>query len=265
MKPIMMADHITAGYGHHVIINDQSLTIPTGQITGLIGPNGSGKSTLFNILNGFESPMAGQVRLGDLPLRSITHRQRAQSIACLPQQPLAPTGISVSELVSYGRYCHRRGLQRLSKTDKAAIDDAIEAVHLQQFRDQIVTDLSGGQKQRAFVAMTLAQDSPIMMLDEPTTYLDLTNQLDILNLLQHLNTAYQKTIIVILHDLNQAAQYCDHLICMDEGIIQGVGTPTEIITPEILAQVFKVKADIVLNTQNHCPQIMNVQSLVTAG
>lgn len=264
MEAIMEADNITAGYGHHVIIDNQTLTIPAGKITGLIGPNGSGKSTLFNVLNGFEAPMAGTVKLFGQPILKMSHKNRAQKVACLPQQPSAASGITVSELVSYGRYCHRRGLNRLSAEDHQVIDRAIEAVHLKEFKDHIVTNLSGGQRQRAFVAMTLAQDSPIMMLDEPTTYLDLTNQLDILNLLKDLNETYHKTIVVILHDLNQAAQYCDHLVCLVDGEIRATGSPAEVITSDILANVFKVSADIMYDKCSNCPQILNCQSLVTA-
>ncbi|MFD1670809.1 ABC transporter ATP-binding protein [Agrilactobacillus yilanensis] len=265
MAAIMEADNITAGYGRRVIIDHQTLTIPAGKITGLIGPNGSGKSTLFNVLNGFESPMSGDIKLFGEPISQFSHRKRAQKIACLPQQPAAAAGITVSELVSYGRYCHRRGLNRLSKKDHQIIDEAITAVHLDEFKEHIVSNLSGGQRQRAFVAMTLAQDSPIMMLDEPTTYLDLTNQLDILNLLKDLNENYHKTIIVILHDLNQAAQYCDHLICLVDGEIKATGNPTDVITSDVLADIFKVRADIIYDKCTNCPQILNCQSLAGSG
>jgi iron complex transport system ATP-binding protein len=257
----LSAQHLSAGYGHKVVINDQTITIPAGQITGLIGPNGSGKSTLFNVLNGFEKPMAGDVYLGDHTVASFNAKQRAQHIACLVQHPEAPSGITVSELVTYGRYAHRRGLHRFGKADRQAVTDAIMAVHLTAFADQPVSDLSGGQRQRAFIAMTLAQDSPVMMLDEPTTYLDLTNQLEILTLLQELNAKFHKTIVIILHDLNQAAAYCQHLICLVHGQVQAAGCPRTVLTEKLLADVFQVRADIAYDQQLDCPQMLNCRPL----
>lgn len=263
MNQILKATDLTAGYGRKVIIDHQDISIPDGQITGLIGPNGSGKSTLFNTLNGFEAPIDGTVALAGKPITTFNARQRAQQIACLPQRTMIPEGVTVFELVSYGRYCRQRGLHRLSKADRSAIHDAIQAVHMTEMTNELLTNLSGGQQQRALIAMTLAQDSRILMLDEPTTYLDLTNQLEILNLLRELNQQFQKTIIVVLHDLNEAARYCDHLICLVNGRVKATGTPTDVITESILAEVFKVNGEI--RHDHGCPQIMNCQTLAMSS
>lgn len=259
MTDSLAAKDLTAGYGHKVVIDHQDISIAQGQITGLIGPNGSGKSTLFNVLNGFESPISGTVTLSGKPISRFSARQRAQQIACLPQRTVIPDGITVFELVSYGRYCRQRGFHHLSQTDRKAINDAIQAVHMTSKADELLTSLSGGQQQRALIAMTLAQDSRILMLDEPTTYLDLTNQLEILNLLQELNTKFRKTIIIVLHDLNEAARYCYRLVCLVDGHVKATGRPTDVITKAILADVFKVDGDILHD--HGCPQIMNCHTL----
>lgn len=263
MTAILTASDLTAGYGRKVVIAHQNILIPEGKITGLIGPNGSGKSTLFNTLNGFEAPISGTVQLAGKPIGNFNARQRAQQIACLPQRTMIPEGITISELVSYGRYCRQRGLHRLSRRDHKAIRQALRAVRMTSKADELLTSLSGGQQQRALIAMTLAQDSRILMLDEPTTYLDLTNQLEILNLLRELNQKLQKTVVVVLHDLNEAARYCDHLICMVNGRVKAAGNPNDIITKSILASVFKVDGEILHD--HGCPQIMNCRTLAVSS
>ncbi len=267
MTAILSATHLSAGYGHREIITNQDITVQSGVITGLIGPNGSGKSTLLNVLNGFESPMAGEIILQGRPLQQFSAKKRAQQIAFLAQHPIAPDGITVRELVSFGRYCHSHGFRWLNPKDRNKVKEAIQTVHLSDFQDRLVADLSGGQRQRAFIAMTLAQDSPIMMLDEPTTYLDLTNQLETLELLRELNQRYDKTIVLVLHDLNQAAYYCDQLICMFDGTVKAVGTPGKVITASLLRQEFHVSADIVYDNDQHRPQLTNCHPLnsVTAS
>lgn len=258
---MISALHLSAGYGHHVIIHDQTVQIPEGKITGLIGPNGSGKTTLFNVLNGFEKPLAGDVKLAGRTFSDLSTKQRALQVACLCQHPTAPDGITVKELVSYGRYAHHVGLRRSKKQDSEAVAAAVRAVHLTKFANRQVSSLSGGQRQRSFIAMTLAQDSPVMMMDEPTTYLDLTNQLQILSLLQELNQTLNKTIVIILHDLNQAAAYCQHLICLFNGQVKAVGTPREVLTQQLMADVFQVAAEITYNQNQDCPQMLNCHPL----
>lgn len=258
---MISAQHLSAGYGHHVIIHDQTVQIPTGKITGLIGPNGSGKTTLFNVLNGFEKPLAGEVTLAGHTVSDLSPKQRALQVACLCQHPTAPEGITVHELVSYGRYAHHVGLRHSKQQDLKAVTAAIKAVHLTAFTNRQVSSLSGGQRQRAFIAMTLAQDSPVMMMDEPTTYLDLTNQLQILSLLQELNQTLNKTIVIVLHDLNQAAAYCQHLICLSAGQVKAVGTPYEVLTEQLMADVFQVAAEVTYNQNQDCPQMLNCHPL----
>ncbi|ANZ60799.1 ABC transporter [Secundilactobacillus paracollinoides] len=261
MNTIISATHLSAGYGHQCIIKDQNIAVQDGVVTGLIGPNGSGKSTLLNVLNGFETPMSGEVMLQGHPLLQLSAKKRAQKVAFLAQHPVAPDGITVHELVSFGRYCHSHGFRWLNPKDRNSVAQAIQTVHLTDYRDHLVADLSGGQRQRAFIAMTLAQDSPIMMLDEPTTYLDLTNQLETLALLRVLNRQYHKTVVLVLHDLNQAAYYCDQLICMFDGTVKAVGAPEDVITPALLRQEFHVSADIVYDNDEHRPQLTNCHPL----
>lgn len=261
MSTIMSVQHLSAGYGQTRIIDDETLGIEAGTITGLIGPNGSGKSTLLNVMNGFRSPLAGEVLLKDKPLSAFSHKQRAAEVACLTQHPVAPEGITVAELVSYGRYCHSKGMGWFKTRDQVSVKDAIHTVHLTEYADTLVSELSGGQRQRAFIAMTLAQNSPIMMLDEPTTYLDLPNQLETLELLKELNQKHQKTIVVILHDLNQAASYCDRLVCMADGHVKAAGQPGDVLTHDLLASAFHVTADIDYRDGEQRPQLTNCRPM----
>ncbi|MFD0896815.1 ABC transporter ATP-binding protein [Loigolactobacillus binensis] len=253
------------GYPHHMIIEHLNIKFPDQQIIGLIGPNGSGKSTLLNVLSGFRQPAAGTVMLNQQPLNRFRPKIRAQNIASLPQNPQAPADTLVRDLVAYGRFAYQKPLHGLQAADEAAIDQALTAANLEGLATRSLANLSGGQRQRAFIAMTLAQNSDILLLDEPTTYLDLTHQLEILKLLQTLNQTQHKTIIIVLHDLNQAARFCDFLVCLKAGQVMYQGRPDQIFTARMLAKVFQIDATVALEPRLNCPMITSYDTLATAA
>lgn len=243
------------GYPNHMIIEHLNIKFPDHQIIGLIGPNGSGKSTLLNVLSGFRQPAAGTVILNGKPLTDYRPKLRAQNIASLPQNPQAPEDTLVRDLVAYGRFAYQKPLHGLQAEDEAAIKQALIAANLEGLAKWRLSNLSGGQRQRAFIAMTLAQNSDILLLDEPTTYLDLTHQLEILKLLQQLNQTQHKTVIIVLHDLNQAARFCDFLVCLKAGQVMYQGRPDQIFTSRMLAKVFQIDATVAAEPRLHCPMI----------
>lgn len=235
-------DHLTLAYGQKVIINDLSLEFPEG-ITALIGPNGCGKSTLLKAVARLLTPQAGKITLDGNDIAQYSQREFARQLALLPQQQIVPEGISVRELVGYGRSPYLGIFGKLSPADYAIVDQALALTKLEDLKDCLVTDLSGGQRQRVFLAMALAQDAPYILLDEPTTYLDLNHQTE----LMHLMRAQQeqgKTIITVLHDLNQAARYCDYLVMLKDGELIAQGTPEQVMTPELLQEVFDLEGQV---------------------
>lgn len=259
---VIVGKNLTIGYGKKTIVDNQSLTIAAGQITGLIGPNGSGKSTLLKALCGINPLKNGTVLINQQPLTAMANKQRAKTIAYLAQTPVVPGDLTVLNLVKMGRYAFYRGLMNRDEQGKVEVQQAMVAAKVDHLANRRIDSLSGGQRQRAFIAMTLAHNSPIIMLDEPTTYLDLTHQLGILNLLKELNLTQQKTVVIVLHDLNQAAQYCDQLICMQHGTIMKTGTPKEVLTAPLLANIFQVKADITYHSEQQYPQLQDYETLV---
>ncbi|GAF39572.1 cobalamin Fe3+-siderophore ABC transporter ATPase [Agrilactobacillus composti DSM 18527 = JCM 14202] len=249
--------NLTIGYGHKTIISNLNVTFPKGEVIGLIGPNGSGKSTLLGALSNFRKPEAGEVILKDKPLSSYSAKARAKLLASLPQNPQAPGDITVEDLAGYGRYAYQRRWSSDKTADDKAIQLAMVNSNIEDYAQTPLADLSGGQRQRAFIAMTLAQDSEILLLDEPTTYLDLPHQLEILKLIRHLNRDLGKTIIVVLHDLNQAARFCDTLLCLKGGKLVCQGAPKDVFTPKMLADVFNIKAVIQNDPANNCPTLLS--------
>jgi iron complex transport system ATP-binding protein len=239
------ADHLTLSYGDRPILEDVSVRIPMGKITAFIGPNGSGKSTLFRALSRLLKPASGQVLIDGASIQSMSTKEVARKLAILPQQSSAPDSITVEDLVWYGRHPYRRPLLPPSAVDRARVDWAIEATHLDALRRHPVDALSGGQRQRAWIALALAQDTDLLLLDEPTTFLDLAHQLDVLDLCVELNRDQGKTIVMVLHDLNLAAEYCDELFCVRAGRIAAHGPPAEIVTRDMIREVFGVDAEVV--------------------
>jgi len=239
----LSADNLYAGYGNKNILNGLSLSLPAGKITALIGPNGCGKSTLLKCFSRLLTPSSGILRLGADDLSTLHGRTLARKLALLPQQHIAPEGISVRELVGYGRSPWLNLWGRLGQQDKTAVEKAMQETNITDLAEMRVSELSGGQRQRVFLAMVLAQDTPLVLLDEPTTYLDISHQVELMNLLRRQNQQ-GKTLVAVLHDLNQASRYCDYLVMMAKGNIIAQGTPEEIMTPALLAEVFDIHAQI---------------------
>lgn len=261
MTDIITGTHLSIGYGQKVIIADQDLHIPAGHITGLIGPNGSGKSTLLKAIAGINPLLAGEICLANTPIAKLPAKQLATKLAYLAQSPQVPGDLTVAALVKLGRYAYHQGFFGSDPDELAQVQIAMQQAHVADLADRTLNSLSGGQKQRAMIAMTLAQNAEVLLLDEPTTYLDLTHQLSVLNLMQCLNQDVGKTVVVVLHDLNQAARYCDHLICVHAGKLVATGSPKQVLTDDLLAKVFGVSAELVTPSGCDFPQLLNTQTL----
>lgn len=244
---------LNIGYDDRLIVEGLNLAIPTGKITALIGANGSGKSTILKTMARIMKPSGGTVMLDGRAIHEQSTRDVAKQLAILPQNPVAPEGLTVQELVSYGRYPHQRGFGTIGKEDRAVIEWAIDVTGLGEFRDRPVDRLSGGQRQRAWIAMSLAQQTDILFLDEPTTYLDMAHQLEVLKLLQKLNQEQNRTIVMVVHDLNHATRYAQHMVAIRSGRVAAEGTPEQVMTKEMLRGVFGIEADIVRDPRTGVP------------
>lgn len=239
-------DHISVTLGHVPVLHDISLSVVPGEFLSIIGPNGCGKSTLLKVLCHMIRPQSGQAFLEGRPLSSYSRRQLARRMAILTQKHDIPEDMTVYELVSLGRFPYRTFYRRPSMQERDIIEKAMADAGIQSCRDRLVHTLSGGEQQRAFLAMTLAQEPQILLLDEPTTYLDIRHQLDILELLQQLNETLHLTIVLVLHDMNQALRYSRRTLVMKEGRIVAQGRPQDVITPEMIHDVFSVSGEAVV-------------------
>ncbi|RJE85231.1 ABC transporter ATP-binding protein [Paenibacillus sp. 1011MAR3C5] len=240
-------------YEERKIVQNLNISIPQGKITALVGANGSGKSTILKTMARIMNPSKGSVLLDGKSIHKQSTKEVAKQLAILPQNPTAPDGLTVSELVAYGRFPYQKGFGSLSKEDRAIVKWAVEATGMADFADRPVDQLSGGQRQRAWIAMALAQETDILFLDEPTTFLDMAHQLEVLHLLQKLNEMNNRTIVMVVHDLNHAARYAHHMIAIKSGVVKGEGSPVEVITPEIMREVFNIEADIVPDPRTGLP------------
>lgn len=238
-------ENIKVGYDDKIIIKDLKFQIPLGKITTIIGPNGCGKSTFLKSLGRIIGLKHGAILLHGEKIHKIPSKELAKEMAILPQTSIAPEGITVEELVSYGRFPHQSGIGKLKQEDKDIIDWALKATDLENMNDIEVDRLSGGQRQRVWIAMALAQKTDIILLDEPTTYLDMAYQLEVLELLEHLNKEYGCTIIMVLHDLNLAARFADVMIALKKGSLIKLGTSKEVMTKEVLKEVYEIDANII--------------------
>ncbi|PNZ27556.1 iron-enterobactin transporter ATP-binding protein [Staphylococcus rostri] len=252
---------VTIGYGDRVIVNNLDVTIPEGQITSIIGPNGCGKSTLLKALSRLLNTKSGEICLDGKNIQTQPTKEVAKKIAILPQSPDVADGLTAGELVSYGRFPHQKGFGRLSEKDKEEIDWAMRVTGTIDFKHRAVNDLSGGQRQRVWIAMALAQKTDIIFLDEPTTYLDISHQLEILELVQELNAEHGTTIIMVLHDINQAIRFSDHLIAMKKGEIIKQGTTHEVLNNEILEEVFNIDAELSTDPRTGKPMLITYNLL----
>ena len=232
------------GYGERLIVKDLSLNIPDQKITAIIGSNGCGKSTLLKAITRIIPHQSGAVILDGEPIANENTKELAKKLAILPQTPESASGLTVGELVSYGRFPYQKGLGRLTKRDVEVIDWALEVTGTKAFMYRPVDALSGGQRQRVWIAMALAQDTEMIFLDEPTTYLDLAHQLEVLELLHRLNVEQRRTIVMVLHDLNQAARFADYMIALKDGQIVKAGDCEEVMQPDVLKKVFQIDAQI---------------------
>jgi iron complex transport system ATP-binding protein len=245
-----------------MIIKQLSLSIVTGQVTTLVGPNGCGKSTLLRGLARLLNPQTGEVLLDGKAIHTMPTKQLAKQLGILPQGPTAPEGLTVYELVAQGRYPHQGFFQQWSAEDEAVTREAIAVTNMTAFADRPLDTLSGGQRQRAWIAMTLAQNTPILLLDEPTTFLDIGYQLEVMELIERLNVERKMTILLVLHDLNQAARFSQRLIVLNEGRVVADGAPGAVLTKALLADVFKVQANIVLDPDSGSPVCLPYRTAV---
>jgi iron complex transport system ATP-binding protein len=243
--PCLEAQNLTLGYGNAPILSHLNLVIPDRQITVLVGANGCGKSTLLRGLARLLKPQKGQVCLDGRNIFKLSTQTVAKRLAMLPQTPTAPEGLTVRDLVAQGRYPYQTWWQQWSQVDEKIVESAIAKTDMTAQADQPLDQLSGGQRQRAWIAMTLAQDTDILLLDEPTTFLDLSHQMEVLDLLHQLNQQEGRTIVMVLHDLNQACRYADYLVVMQRGEIFAEGVPTEVMTETMVREAFKVESRIV--------------------
>ncbi|WP_100406919.1 ABC transporter ATP-binding protein [Bacillus solitudinis] len=240
----LYTDDLNIGYGEHLIVKKLSVEIPDKKITTIIGPNGCGKSTLLKAITRIIPYQSGKVIIDGESILKENTKVLAKKMAILPQSPESASGLTVGELVSYGRFPYQKGLGRLTKRDYEVIDWALEVTGTLDFKYRPVDALSGGQRQRVWIAMALAQETEIIFLDEPTTYLDMAHQLEVLELLQKLNEEQGRTIVMVLHDLNQAARFADYIIALKDGEIIKAGTCIEVIKQDVLKKVFHIDAVI---------------------
>ncbi|MGM0967334.1 MAG: ABC transporter ATP-binding protein [Bacillota bacterium] len=235
---------LSLGYGETMIIDELNASIPKGEITVFIGSNGCGKSTLLRSLARLMKPMGGSVLLEGHSIAKLPTKEVAKQLAILPQGPEAPEGLTVHQLVKQGRYPYQNWLKQWSKQDEEAVNRALKSTKMEDLADRTVDSLSGGQRQRAWIAMTLAQETDIILLDEPTTYLDMTHQIEILDLLFDLNEKEQRTIVMVLHDLNLACRYAHHLVAIKDKTIYAEGRPETVINCDLVKNVFDMNCQV---------------------
>ena len=254
----LAARELTLGYGERTVIEDLDLVVPPGQVTAIVGANACGKSTLLRSMSRLLSPRAGRVLLDGKAVHRMPAKELARTLGLLPQSPIAPEGITVADLVGRGRNPHQRLLSRWSREDDAAVAAALDATHTADLAERSVDELSGGQRQRVWIAMALAQQTELLLLDEPTTFLDVSHQIEVLDLLTDLNRARGTTIVMVLHDLNMAARYSDHLIALADGHLHAAGDPAEVLTEDCVRAVFGLDSQVITDPVSGRPLMVPI-------
>jgi iron complex transport system ATP-binding protein len=263
--PDLRALGLGLGYGDVSVVTDLDLIVPPGRITAVVGANACGKSTLLRALARLLAPKTGAVHLDGKALQSFPTRELAQRLGILPQSPVAPEGLTVLDLVNRGRSPHQTWWRQWSKADERAVYAALAATDITDLADRAVDELSGGQRQRAWIAMAVAQGTRVLLLDEPTTYLDLAHQIDVLDLIVDLNRLEGRTIVMVLHDLNQACRYADHVVAMKAGRIVAEGPPGEVITAETVEDVFDLRCRVTSDPVSGTPLVIPISRHHTDG
>ncbi|MFC7321461.1 ABC transporter ATP-binding protein [Halobacillus campisalis] len=260
MKPthLFQAENIVAGYDQKTILNNISLEIPSNKISVIIGANACGKSTLLKTMARLIQPSSGQVKLDGKALSSIPSKQLARILGLLPQSPIVPEGITVADLVGRGRFPHQSMFSGWSKQDYEAVAEAMEIMNVTEIANNHIDELSGGQRQRVWIAMALAQQTDILFLDEPTTFLDITYQVEILDLLTDLNEKYGTTIVMVLHDINLSARYADHIFALRKGELISEGDPSDVITSELIENIFGLHSTVIEDPVSGSPSVIPI-------
>ncbi|MFC4562964.1 ABC transporter ATP-binding protein [Nocardiopsis mangrovi] len=254
----LLVEELTLGYKDRDVIDSLDLAIPPGRITVIVGANACGKSTLLRSMSRLLAPRSGRVLLDGQKVHRLPPKKVARTLGLLPQSPIAPEGITVSDLVGRGRHPHQRVLARWSDADDEAVAAALEATETVELAERPVDELSGGQRQRVWIAMALAQRTDVLLLDEPTTFLDVSHQVEVLDLLTDLNASRGTTIVLVLHDLNLAARYADHLIALAAGRIHASGPPDQVITPETVEAVFGISSRVITDPTSGKPLMLPI-------
>lgn len=258
MKPthIFQAEQLVAGYDHNPIIQGVDLVIPSNKISVIIGANGCGKSTLLKALARLIKPISGKITFDGRPISKIPPKQLARVVGLLPQSPIVPEGISVADLVGRGRFPHQSLLSGWTKKDYEEVDEAMRMMNITEFANHNIDELSGGQRQRVWIAMALTQQTDILFLDEPTTFLDITYQIEILDLLTDLNRKHGTTIVMVLHDINLSARYADHIFALQEGKLVAEGKPSEVITSTLVKDIFGLDCTVIEDPISGSPMVV---------
>ncbi|MGD6746359.1 ABC transporter ATP-binding protein [Streptomyces sp. BH106] len=252
----LTADDVTLGYDQRVIAEKLSVEIPDNSFTVIVGPNACGKSTLLRALSRMLKPSAGRVLLDGSVIQSMPAKKVAKTLGLLPQSSVAPDGITVGDLVARGRYPHQGLLRQWSSEDERIVRESMESTGVGELAERYVDELSGGQRQRVWIAMALAQQTPLLLLDEPTTYLDIQHQIDVLDLCAELHEEQGRTLVAVLHDLNHAARYATHLIALRDGAVIAEGAPKDIVTAELVEQLFGMKCQVIDDPETGTPLVV---------
>nr|WP_308288182.1 ABC transporter ATP-binding protein [Streptomyces corallincola] len=261
----LSAEHVTLAYDQRVIAEELSVEIPDHSFTVIVGPNACGKSTLLRALARMLRPSTGRVLLDGQAIHSLPARKVARTLGLLPQSSVAPDGISVGDLVGRGRYPHQGLLRQWSAEDERIVREAMTRTGVADLADRYVDELSGGQRQRVWIAMTLAQQTPLLLLDEPTTYLDIQHQIDVLDLCAELHESGGRTLVAVLHDLNHAARYATHLVALRDGRVVAEGAPADIVTAELVEEVFGLRCQVIEDPATGTPLVVPASRAARAG